>query len=767
MEREPNLMPEQELNSAAEHEINLPEGVSCVHLRLEASPGTSLTIKLEATGQDGHILARQTITLGDAAPWDKSVRPGRAWRPVARALSLARALPQSLASVSAAAFTAWLMWASLGLYALVRLIGLPDFPVYFFTDEAVQTVLAADFLRDGLRSTAGEILPTFFQNGAQYNLSTSVYWQVIPYYFFGKSIWVTRGAAALATLLAAVSVGLILKDVFKSPYPWLAVLFLSITPVWFLHSRTAFETAFATSFYAAFLYCYLMYRKGSPHYLIGAVVFGTLTFYSYSPARVVILLTGLLLFFSDILYHWSQRKLILAGFGLALLLALPFARFLILHPEASAWQMRLLGSIWVADVPLLEKVDVSLQEYLHGLSPLYWYPPHNLDLPRHTMLGYGHLLRPALPLGLLGVILALRHIGSFPYRTLIIAILAAPAGAALVQLGITRAMTMVIPMAILTALAASALFEWVLRRWDLSPHWLALAVFLTLAAGNLFMLRDSLVNGPLWYRDYGLTGMQYGARQIFSEIAQYLEERPDTKIVMSPSWANGADVIARFFFRDRLPFEMGSAEGYYSTARPLAENQLFIMIPEEYEQLPFNLFSAVTVEKILPYPDGQPGFYFVRLSYAPDIGETIAQDLAERRRPGSLIVPIDGEDVRLSFTRLDMGEIEHLFDGDPHSLVRTHSVNPMQLGFDFSTPRLMKSLVLRVGGTATRLTVQVWEEGQAEPVELLQNLEEATMPRDVELDLPEGKEITRLVVEILNINDSIDGHVHLWEVTFK
>ena len=50
----------------------------------------------------------------------------------------------------------------LAVYLLTRLNGLADWPIYFFTDEAVQTVMAEDFLHNGLRNYAGEFLPTYF-----------------------------------------------------------------------------------------------------------------------------------------------------------------------------------------------------------------------------------------------------------------------------------------------------------------------------------------------------------------------------------------------------------------------------------------------------------------------------------------------------------------------------------------------------------------------------------------------------------------------------
>ena len=49
----------------------------------------------------------------------------------------------------------WLFVLSLAVYLLTRLIRLPDFPIYLFTDEAIQTQQAADLLARGFRSAEG------------------------------------------------------------------------------------------------------------------------------------------------------------------------------------------------------------------------------------------------------------------------------------------------------------------------------------------------------------------------------------------------------------------------------------------------------------------------------------------------------------------------------------------------------------------------------------------------------------------------------------
>ena len=735
-----------------------------VRVTVEVPPGSCLAIEIEARTPSGDVLARHALWVDEAGLHTDGPPAGSL---PAEAVHAAAPTLRARARAWLAAWPAWLMGGSILTYLITRLVGLNRFPIYFFTDEAVQTMLAADFLRDHLHNYAKDFLPTFFQNGSQYNLGLSVYLQALPYLFFGKSIWVTRGTAAVVTLLAAVCVGLALKKGFGSPYPWLAVMFLAITPAWFLHSRTAFETGLATTFYAAFLYFYLLYRCENPRYLYATVVMAALAFYSYSPARLVIGVASILLFLSDFGYHRRHPRHLLLGFGLLLLLALPLARFLLSHPTEFGWQMRLLGSYWLQDMPLSSKLARYAQEYLRGLDPLYWYLPHTQDLARHTMPGYGHLLKYSLPLGLFGLGLVLANLKKPAYRALLITILAAPAGAAMVAVGITRVMFMVVPMALVTALAASWLMEHAQRRWRLSRPLLAGMVFVLLAAGNLAMLRDALLNGPTWERNYTLTGMQWGARQLFSAVPAYISAHPGVDLRVSPSWANGTDVLARFFVDEPLSFTIGSAESYYHQVGDLSDQTVFVLIPEEFESLPREKFAQVQVDQVLPYPDGRPGFYFVRLKYVDNIAEVLAAEEEQHRQPvqGSLL--LDGQDVRFSHSRLDIGEILHLFDHDAGTLVRSAAINPLVVVFEFPSPRAMQAVELEVGGSPTQVKIAVLVDQQAAPLVFEQSVSEVPLPRTVLVDLQGQRQVRSLRLEVTNLGDSSTGNVHLWAVAFR
>jgi hypothetical protein len=91
----------------------------------------------------------------------------------------------------------------------------------------------------------------------------------------------------------------------------------------------------------------------------------------------------------------------------------------------------------------------------------------------------------------------------------------------------------------------------------------------------------------------------------------------------------------------------------------------------------------------------------------------------------------------------------------------------MQLAIDFVAPRDIKKVAFQVGGTATRIEMQVQFEGEPGHILLSQFLPEATLPRVAQFDLPPAGDISHLVIIIQNANDTEDGHVHLWELSFQ
>ena len=415
-----------------------------------------------------------------------------------------------------------------------------------------------------------------------------------------------------------------------------------------------------------------------------------------------------------------------------------------------------------------EKLGRYLREYLYGLSPVYWFIPNDHDLARHLMKGYGHMLLGTSPFLLLGLVIAVRNFRKPEYRTLLLAALAAPSGAALVAVSITRIMIMVVPATLLTAIGLAAVIEWAARRWQFELRWLVLPLFLFLVYFNIHMTQDALTRGPLWYSDYGLGGLQYGAQEVFGEIRSYLAESPKTHIILSPSWANGTNIIARFFYDDPEPFELGSIDGYMDRQLPLDGNTLFIMIPEEYNKtLESGKFTDVNVEKMLPYPNGEPGFYFVRLRYVDNIGEILQKEKDARRILQEAAVTLDGQPATLRYSYLDMGKPDDLFDGNLTSLIRTMEANPLHLELLFTSPRTLQGLRLQIGGTPTDATITLTPaDGSAAKV-FQQKAGGESAPHSMDFDFGGSINVSQMVIEVHNTNDGEPAHVHLWEVALR
>lgn len=740
----------------------------------------------------------------------------------------------------------WLFIFAVVLYLVTRLIGLTRFPIYFFTDEAIQTQSIVELIKSGYRDTSHTWFPTYFRNGDYYNLGASVYLQWLPYLLFGKSAWLTRAVSVFVTLIAAISTGLILRDVFKLTYWWTGTLFLSITPAWFLHSRTAFETAEFVAFYAGTLCAYLFYRYKSPRYLNTAIFLGALAFYTYNPGQIIIPLTAMGLLISDWRYHWENRRTALRGLAFGALLALPYLRSMINNPDAPFAHLHTMWSYWFEKIPLSEKIAHYLSEFGTGLSPWYWYIPNYRDLPRHLMKDYGNILLITLPFALLGMAHILRNLQMPACRAILIALLVSPAAAALVQTSITRALVFVIPAALLTAIGLEQYLRWLqqpgkrlleleagpgpsMRRagiavlilligipiafiskesinrivitglafilalqvsgmlerlaqfsihankrrfWNPSQALIAVSAFVVLSGINVSMLNDALMNGPLWYRDYGMGGMQYGAFQVFDIIKQYIRQHPDTKVIFSPDWANGTDVVARFFLGDDLPVQIGSVRGHITQKLPLDDTILFIMTPQEYDLVTQSAkFTDVQVERIIPYPDGNPGFYFVRLRYASNVDEIFAAEKAVRQVYQEATVNINGQDVKLRYSYLDSEtqalSIALVFDNDPFTAAKTFESNPFVIEMTFPTPRDLNGVSLIIGSAKVQVTLKCYPASGASPIIYVFEGTGTVKQPELSFDLPLPQRVQVLQVEVLDPIFPSPTKIHIWELKLR
>jgi 4-amino-4-deoxy-L-arabinose transferase-like glycosyltransferase len=671
-----------------------------------------------------------------------------------------------------------LEWAlllfSVAVYAVTRLWALERYPVFFFTDEAVHPNLAARLLANGLRDHAGTFLPPYFQNDDRWNLSLSVYVHLVSVALLGKSIFVARATSAAVSLVGALATALALRVGFRSRVWWSAVLVLGALPVWFLHSRTAFETVLMASFYACFLCAYLLYRNRSPRFLYVALVCGAATFYSYANGPFVILATGVLLLLSDWRYHLRlPRRHQLGALVTVLVLSLPFLRFRWLHPEAVAHQMDVVDSYWLRDLPLAAKLGLFGQAYWTGISPARWFLPNHVDLDRHLMDGLGNMPVFLLPLFLLGLALCVWRWRSPAHRVVLAGLLAAPAAAVLATVYVTRGMAIVVPATLLVCLGLGLAFDWLVRRSGhrRAPAVLAVALAVLLGAWNVYLLRAALVDGPTWTADYGLNGVQYGAAQVFGGLASELAADPDLAANVSPDWTNNMNGVAEFFLAPEALSRLTThnLDGVLLVKGDLDHRQLNVLTAAEYTRA--RASQKLVLDRpirVIPYPDGRPGFYFLHMRYADDVDAQFAADRSALQRTVTGSVELDGQTVAAEHSVLDIGRLEDLFDGNPETLVRGATANPLVLEFRFPEPRVIERVKVHTSDMDLTLKVIATPADGGEDRTAESTYRDLPDEPRIDLPLPGGPlAVARLRVEILDLAPRIEEHIHVRDLTLR
>ena len=267
--------------------------------------------------------------------------------------------------------------------------------------------------------------------------------------------------------------------------------------------------------------------------------------------------------------------------------------------------------------------------------------------------------------------------------------------------------------------------------------------------------------------DYGLEGMQYGSQQVFTRAAEIAREQPETTVLVSSTWANGSDVLLRFF-ADGLPnLRMGNINAFALEYRPLDRNTLFVMTQDDVDFIDeSDKFTDVTIEEVIPYPDGSPGFYFVRLAYVDDIEAILEAEKQARQTLLTEELTIRGQAVQVEYPMLDINEIQQAFDGDSTTLIRTLEANPLRLVLTFPEKTELSGVTLVIGGTPSRMTVTAVSDGEVLET-VMQEVAESIITREVQLTFSHTLQIDQLIIEKLSVYDDEIAHVHLWEVILQ
>ena len=269
----------------------------------------------------------------------------------------------------------------------------------------------------------------------------------------------------------------------------------------------------------------------------------------------------------------------------------------------------------------------------------------------------------------------------------------------------------------------------------------------------------------------GVAGMEipWGGPQVFGAVEQWLEDEPDANFYVSPTWANGVDTLQQFFLPAGAPVGIANADRFTEQRQPLTDQTILVLTAREYEQALMDpKLADVRVEKLIPYPDGSPGFYFVRMRYSDQADALFEQERQRRLMPVIDTLEVRGETLTIEHPLLDSGGVQHIFDGDPYTLARGYDANPMLLKITFGAPRPLTGIDITTGSMDFALTIRLFPADGGAPAVYSGTYRDLPDDPTVSMDFPGAPDaVSRIELEIQHLLEPGPAKIHLREIRFR
>jgi hypothetical protein len=396
-----------------------------------------------------------------------------------------------------------------------------------------------------------------------------------------------------------------------------------------------------------------------------------------------------------------------------------------------------------------------------------------VDLSRHTMDGYGNGWSFTLPFFIFGLYQSIKNIRIPSYRLILIALLICPIPASVVAIGMPRMLWMTIPVALITVIGVIAVLQWIESHWRITARWIPIGLFILITSGSFIMLRDALVNGPDWFQDYSLYGMQYGAKQVFQDVvATGLEQDSNHRYIVSPSWANGTEQFVDFFIPQELRsrVSLGQPINFINELRKNDSSLIFVATSDEYIKLTSNpMFKNISVIQMLQFPNGSPGFYELTLQASENIDAVLAAESEKNRTPVEDTIAFNNEPMQIVHSPIGSGRVEDIFDNDPDSLARVVEANPFTFDIYPTNPLTTNGVDIQTGSlTKFTVTISLYAPGKSEPIIYKQTFTDLPPDPLVSMTFDRGPaQSSRIYIEVYDELSGQTSQIHVRGINFR
>lgn len=308
------------------------------------------------------------------------------------------------------------------LFLITRLYKISEIPPSVYWDEASIGYNAYSILKTG-HDEWGNFLPIHFRAFGEFKLPVYIY-SVVPFVqLFGLNEFSVRTPSVLFSLGTIILTYLLAKKLFKSDYIGLfSAFFVTISPWFFIFSRTGFEVSAGLMFYLLGIYFFLWKFNGKLFFL--SILSLILSVYSYNTFRILAPLTILTLLivekgnivqFLRKSFFWIFLSLIIMLFAI-----LPIGRLFIYDSGFSRFQA--VGEV---------SIQTVVKNYLSHFNPYFLFIKGDNNL-RHQQLDFSQLYLLELILIILGLISIVKS--RFKYKWLpVILIFLSPIPAAITK----------------------------------------------------------------------------------------------------------------------------------------------------------------------------------------------------------------------------------------------------------------------------------------------------------------------------------------------
>lgn len=226
-------------------------------------------------------------------------------------------------------------------FLFTRLYKISEIPLSVYWDEASIGYNAYSILKTG-RDEWGNFMPLHFRAFGEFKLPVYIYSVVPSVMIFGLNAFAVRLPAVLFSLGVVIFVYFLTRKLYRNEsLGLLAAFFTSVSPWFFVFSRTGYEATAGLMFYLLAIYFFLKNRDSS-WFIFFSIISFILSIYSYNSYRLVVPLTVLVLIISE----FAQLKKIIKTAGLPVILSviilalsiIPIYRLYLYDNGISRWQ---------------------------------------------------------------------------------------------------------------------------------------------------------------------------------------------------------------------------------------------------------------------------------------------------------------------------------------------------------------------------------------------------------------------------------------------